>query len=66
MHTLDVSNLYLEYGFNRVWDACLHCETEEWSVSPGEMGSEKSCSMKVIYGELRLKDQHVYWTGRPC
>ena len=30
MHTLDVSNLYLEYGFNRVlWDACLHCETGE-------------------------------------
>ena len=51
MHTLDVSNLYLEYGFNRVlWDACLHCETGEVVGILGRNGGGKSCLMKVIYG----------------
>ena len=60
MHTLDVSNLYLEYGFNCVlWDACLHCETGEVVGILGRNGGGKSCLMKVIYGELRLKDQYV-------
>ena len=65
MHTLDVSNLYLEYGFNRVlWDACLHCETGEVVGILGRNGGGKSCLMKVIYGELRLKDQYVAIDGK--
>lgn len=45
MHTLDVSNLYLEYGFNRVlWDACLHCETGEVVGILGRNGGRKELS----------------------
>ena len=65
MHTLDVSNLYLEYGFNRVlWVACLHCDTGEVVGILGRNGGGKSCLMKVIYGELRLKDQYVAIDGK--
>ena len=32
----------------------------------GRNGGGKSCLMKVIYGELRLKDQYVAIDGRPC
>ena len=65
MHTLDVSNLHLEYGFKRVlWDACLHCETGQVVGILGRNGGGKSCLMQVIYGELRLKDQYVAIDGR--
>ena len=60
MHTLDISNLRLEYGFNRVlWDTCLHCETGKVVGILGRNGGGKSCLMRVIYGELMLKDQYV-------
>ena len=65
MHTLDVSNLHLEYGFKRVlWDTCLHCETGQVVGILGRNGGGKSCLMQVIYGELRLKDQYVAIDGR--
>lgn len=60
MHTLDISNLRLEYGFNRVlWDTCLHGETGKVVGILGRNGGGKSCLMRVIYGELMLKDQYV-------
>ena len=65
MHTLDVSNLHLEYGFKRVlWDTCLHCETGQVVGILGRNGGGKSCLMQVIYGGLRLKDQYVAIDGR--
>ena len=65
MHTLDVSNLHLEYGFKRVlWDTCLHCETGQVVGILGRNGGGKSCRMQVIYGGLRLKDQYVAIDGR--
>lgn len=65
MHTLDVSNLHLEYGFKRVlWDTCLHCETGQVVGIFGRNGGGKSCLMQVIYGGLRLKDQYVAIDGR--
>ena len=65
MHTLDVNNLRLEYGFNRVlWNTCLHCETGQVVGILGRNGGGKSCLMKVIYGELLLKDQYVAIDGK--
>ena len=65
MHTLDVSNLHLEYGFKRVlWDTFLHCETGQVVGILGRNGGGKSCLMQVIYGGLRLKDQYVAIDGR--
>lgn len=65
IHTLDVSNLRLEYGYNRVlWDTCLHGETGKVIGILGRNGGGKSCLMKVIYGELMLKDQYVAIDGK--
>lgn len=65
IHTLDVSNLRLEYGFKRVlWDTCLHGETGKVVGILGRNGGGKSCLMKVIYGELMLKDQYVAIDGK--
>lgn len=65
MYTLDVNNLRLEYGFNRVlWNTCLHCETGQVVGILGRNGGGKSCLMKVIYGELLLKDQYVAIDGK--
>ena len=65
MHRLDISNLRLEYGFKRVlWDVFLRCETGKVLGLLGRNGCGKTCLMKAVYGELKLRDQYVGIDGK--
>lgn len=65
MHRLDISNLRLEYGFKRVlWDVFLRCETGKAVGLLGRNGCGKTCLMKTVYGELKLKEQYVGIDGK--